>query len=441
MSSHLSNLKLDRRQFFGVAGALAGVGLLASCSTGTATDSGGGGSSRTPLKFWNMPWGKPAFNDVDEKITKAYKPQNGLPAATYQTIQWSNYIQVFSSAIASGTGPAVSSGGSTQAFLFESQGKIAYADDLIESWKSNGIYDDFLPGLTDALKVKNGYVAVPYNVDCGVLWYNPDLLDKAGADVPKDWQSYLDTCAALKKIGVYGYGTGAGSGNLTGANMIWSILISNGGGFFDEHQKVDAVTPRNIEAVDFVLELAAKGYIDPASTTYTSANVFSQWEAGKFGMGFANTGFAKNLSGPVASTVKVGSPLTTASGSRGTSRGVNNIMMYKNTPSQKGSEAFLTYYYQHMAPLWTQGTGIGIPALRSITKTKEFRANANDVKIVEEWIPIGRSSGSPGSKSAFLGVSAIDSTPALQAFAQSILGGSTTAKEALQTLQKAATSA
>jgi multiple sugar transport system substrate-binding protein len=240
---------------------------------------------------------------------------------------------------------------------------------------------------------------------------------------------------------VYGYGTGAGSGNLTGANMIWSILISNGGGFFDEHQKVDAVTPRNIEAVDFVLELAAKGYIDPASTTYTSANVFSQWEAGKFGMGFANTGFAKNLSGPVASTVKVGSPLTTASGSRGTSRGVNNIMMYKNTPSQKGSEAFLTYYYQHMAPLWTQGTGIGIPALRSITKTKEFRANANDVKIVEEWIPIGRSSGSPGSKSAFLGVSAIDSTPALQAFAQSILGGSTTAKEALQTLQKAATSA
>ena len=43
-------------------------------------------------------------------------------------------------------------------------------------------------------------------------------------------------------------------------------------------------------------------------------------------------------------------------------------MMYKNNPSIKGSEAFLTYYYQNMAPLWTQNTGIGLPPLKSISQ-------------------------------------------------------------------------
>src|SRR5206468_10266726 len=103
---------------------------------GSTGGSNGGGGSSGALKFWNMPWGSTAFLPTDKAIVEAYKPAAGMPSVTYQQIQWSNFVQTFSSAVASGTNPAISSGGGTQAFLFESQGKITYADNLLNSWKS-----------------------------------------------------------------------------------------------------------------------------------------------------------------------------------------------------------------------------------------------------------------------------------------------------------------
>ena len=99
--------------------------------------------------------------------------------------------------------------GGTQVFQYEAQGGIAYVDELYATWKQNGLYDDFLPGLIDTLKVEKGYAAIPYNLDMRVIWANKVLLDQAGAKVPTDWQSYLDAAEALKKNNVYGYGDGS----------------------------------------------------------------------------------------------------------------------------------------------------------------------------------------------------------------------------------------
>ncbi len=429
MASQPTNAAITRRGFIGLTGGVAGAALLAACG------SGGSGSNSNSLKFWNMPWGNTAFNPLDKKITLAYKPTGGMAKATYQEIQWANFTQTFSSAVASNTGPAVSSGGGTQAFQFESQGKIAYADNLLDSWKKNGIYDDFLPGLLDAMKVKKGYAAVPYNLDMRVLWYNKTLMQEAGAEVPTDWQSYMNACAALKKKGIYGYGTGAGAGAFTGGHILVSWMINNGGGLFDADQKPNCVTKENIEAINFVLELVKKKYVDPASPTYTSANVQSQWKAKKFGMGFDTGGLADNVGGAVGPDLLVGTPLTGPSGKKGMLYFPNNIMMYKNTPSQKDSEAFLTYYFKNMTPLWTKSTGIGLPPLKSITQTKEFQASANNVKIINEWQPIAHTWAAPGGEALFLNVTQVDGTPAMDTFTQSILGGHTDAKSALTTLQ------
>jgi multiple sugar transport system substrate-binding protein len=214
-------------------------------------------------------------------------------------------------------------------------------------------------------------------------------------------------------------------------------MINNGGGLFDEDQQPNCVTPENTEAMDFVLEMVSKGYVDPASSTYTSDNVQSQWKAQKFGMGFDTAGLANNVGGAFVGDGTVGSPLTGPSGKKGALYFPNNIMMYTNTPSQKSSEAFLTYYYQNMKSLWTGATGIGLPPLKSITETPEFQADANNVKVVEEWQPIARTWAAPGGDALFLGVTTVDGTPAMDTFAQSILGGKTDSKSALTALETA----
>jgi multiple sugar transport system substrate-binding protein len=236
---------------------------------------------------------------------------------------------------------------------------------------------------------------------------------------------------------VYGYGTGSGAGRFTGFHQLVSHMINNGGGLFDENEKPNCVTKANIEAMEWVLGLVKNGYVDPRSATYTSPNFFAQVTAGKFGMWWDSQGTPSNVTNAsVKKALQVGDPLTSPSGQKGALFFPNNIMMYKNTPSQKGSEAFLTYYYQNMKPLWTKNTGIGLAPLKSISDTA-YNDDPNTKKIVTDWQPVSKAWGAPGKNAVFLGTTKVDATQPTINFAQQILSGKTDAKSALTTLQNA----
>ena len=144
----LSSKGMTRRGFLGLTGSSIAAGFLASCAAGGS--SGGGGGSGKDLKFWDMTWGvTDAYNTDAKAIVRGFK--HGTWSASYQTIAWSNFNQTFATAIASKTGPAVSSGGGFQAFQFAQQGAIAYADNLIDSFKKTGLYNDFVPGTIEAM--------------------------------------------------------------------------------------------------------------------------------------------------------------------------------------------------------------------------------------------------------------------------------------------------
>lgn len=161
--------------------------------------------------------------------------------------------------------------------------------------QKNGMVDDFIPGLLDSFTTDKGYVAIPWSIDIRVLWYRKSLLEKAGVEVPTDWDSLHAAGLALKKIGVYGFGTGAGSGNAIGNQSVMTMILNNGGGLFDEDGKPNTATAENIEAVDFLIGLAKDRIIDPNSISYTSDNMLTQWKNKSFGIGVANPGLATDV--------------------------------------------------------------------------------------------------------------------------------------------------
>ncbi|MET3174754.1 UNVERIFIED_ORG: ABC-type glycerol-3-phosphate transport system substrate-binding protein [Arthrobacter sp. UYCu721] len=241
IKSSAASSAFSRRGFLGLAAASATVPLLAACGGGSASQGGGGGAGGD-IKFWDMPWGTPAYNEAAKKLTEAYAPTSGHGKANYQIIQWNNFYQTFSSAIASKTGPAVSTGGGFQAFQFEQQGQIAYADKVIEELKKNGMFDDFLPGVLEPFKTDKGYVAVPWQLDMRVFWYRKSLFDQAGVELPSDWPSLLEAGKALKKIGAFGFTTGAGAGNNYGNHSMIMMMVNNGGGVFTKDGELDVMT-------------------------------------------------------------------------------------------------------------------------------------------------------------------------------------------------------
>ncbi len=424
-----ASVNLSRRGFLGAMGAAAALPLLAAC--GSSGGSGGSGSAKS-LKFWDMPWGGAQYNPAAKKLVATYKPTGSNLAATYQEIQWANFTQTFSSAIASKTGPAVSTGGGFQAFQYAQQGAIAYADNLIATFKKDGTYDDFLPNMIDAMKTQNGYAAVPWQLDIRVWWYNKAIFDQHNLQPPTTWDELKSVGEELKAKGYYGFAAGAGAGNNLGAHAMVMMMINNGGGLFGSDGKLNIVNDQNMQAMQFVHDLVKAKIVDPRSVSYTGDNQNTQWKSKKFAMGIDTAGLDGNI-GDTSGDLVLMKPLTALNGGKACLVFENNIMMYKNTPSQASSEAFLDWYIKNMKAYWEQNLLSGLPVLKSIVALPGFQAQKNKVAAIADWVPVAKTYAAQGSELS-PALAQVDGGQPLQAFTQTILGGGDP-KGALTTLQ------
>jgi multiple sugar transport system substrate-binding protein len=429
---------VSRRKFLAIASA-AGVLpiVLEACSSssstsGTSTASGPTGT----IEFWDGEVGTGQLNTEAKTLTDAWK--DGKLTGSYELLT-GNLYEVIEAALAANKGPAVAGGYAYQAFQFADQGDIHYADNVVATMQSNGEYDDYLPGLFTPLKTSKGYVGIPWGVDTRALWYNKALLAKAGAAVPTDWPSFLAAAKALKKIGVYGYVTAAASSNSAyGTHTLASFMINNGGGMFDEAGNADCLYDRNVEAVEYLLELSQGGYIDPGSVSYIDTDVYSELKAGRAGMALANATIPEECgTSPVTGDLVVMSPLAGPHGDKGTIQYLKNYQMYTRTPSVAGSEAFLLWWNQQFVGakgFYAQGITAAVPIRKSAIALPQVQADPQLVKIIKEWVPVAKAE-SARSPVIFAGLATVDNGTAMVQCIQSILGGKTTANAALQTLQ------
>jgi multiple sugar transport system substrate-binding protein len=212
------------------------------------------------------------------------------------------------------------------------------------------------------------------------------------------------------------------------------MMINNGGGMFTPDGKLDLLNERNVEAIDFILQLVKAGISDPASVSYTSDNHLAQWKNKKYAFGIYTAGMDDNI-GDTTGDLLIASPLTGPHGDKAILNFENNIMMYTNTPSQEGSEAFLEYYIKNMKTYWETSVIQGIPVLKSIVDLPAFQKSANKVKVVKEYIPVAKTYGSRSTE-LFAAMAQVDGSQPLAQFTQTILGGKTDAKSALTTLQQ-----
>jgi multiple sugar transport system substrate-binding protein len=417
---------INRRGFLGGAAAAA-----AALSLGDSARAQGAGER---IKFWDMVWGTgQSYTETAKAITASYSPAVGSLGVDYQSIPWANWYQTFASAGASGTTPAVSSGAAYLPFYFMDQGLMAPADDLLAGIDKSG-KNDFLPGLVDSLRTDSGLAAMPWSIDLRVLWFRKSLLEKAGADVPTDWQSFIKAGEALQKSGIVGLGLAGGNMTPDGLHTVNALLINNGGGFFSEDGKPDCITDRNIETLDFLNELVRKEIIDPYAVSYSFDNLTSDWLNGHIAMGFGPTGHAKAFPTEAQSDIVVASPLTGPHGDKGTVYYINPLMMFKTTPSQASSEEFLAHYLDNLHVFWEKGVNTDLPVKKSITELPVIQNDANLVKSINEWQPIGRTTAAR-SKHAFAALNAVDGGAATMTLVQQIFQAQMKSKEMLEGLQ------
>ena len=109
-------------------------------------------------------------------------------------------MTVLKSRVISGNAPAAAQIKGPSIQEWGAEGVLANLDDVA---KANN-WDALLPKVvSDVMKYKGNYVAVPVNVHrVNWLWANPEALKKAGAKMPTTWDEFFVTAEALKKAGI-----------------------------------------------------------------------------------------------------------------------------------------------------------------------------------------------------------------------------------------------
>jgi len=147
------------------------------------------------------------------------------------------------------------------------------ADDLLlpaEDWVSEETYAKFYPAFLDQSVVDGTVWAVPDLASARAMYYNVDILNEVGVEVPTTWDELMDVSQKIYDFyngEVYPWGVDmtTDEGQACFAYYIWN----NGGDFTDADGNWALNSPENVEAVEFIVNMVKAGLTnsDPANET------------------------------------------------------------------------------------------------------------------------------------------------------------------------------
>ncbi|OAS82782.1 MULTISPECIES: ABC transporter substrate-binding protein [Metabacillus] len=402
---------------------------IVGCSSNKATDgtttegnddtSKGDNTKVVTLDFWDMVWGPPEYIETAKKQVEKFNQEHPNIQVKYQSTPWSNWYQTFSTAIASGTAPDISTGAGYQAFQFYDQGAILPIDDVIEEWKAEGKLEDFFPGTVETMKYNDHYVALPWGLDLRVYYYRKDFFEEAGIEVPKNFDELRAAAKALTTDnGRYGMITPSDTG---GTHYLFQLMLNNGGGIFTEDRKVDFMNERNVEALKLYSDMVKDGSVNPAGAGMVGDDAIKSFGQGDAAIILEGPGF-KNRFPEMDEQIGVMPPLEGFQGDKGTVMWVNNLMIYKESKHPEEAKIFLKWWSENSLPLWKDGNLEQLSARISFSEDPFFQDNPVTKIVYDEYVPIGKTTGS-NSTGAFPELNEIEGEGLMQNLTQRLIMG------------------
>ncbi|CAL9272536.1 hypothetical protein SUDANB5_00983 [Streptomyces sp. SudanB5_2050] len=144
--------------------------------------------------------------------------------------------------------------------------------------RSLGLSTEDVPeGIVDFGSYRGTYYGAARSVNTLALFYNKDVLDKAGVEVPTTWAELRETAQRLTQGKRYGLALSAG-GAEDGVFQFLPFMWSNGG------DETDLDSPRVVEALDYWKGLLGDGSLSKSTVNWTQADVNDQFMAGNAAM-------------------------------------------------------------------------------------------------------------------------------------------------------------
>lgn len=262
-----------RRVMLATAIALAAITPLAACAGGSSGESGGsggsgGGASGTdPESFTVMTANENAT--LEELLTTLSedqcKAENEALPIEHQKVAQADTVQKVTLLASQDALPAHTIAGTA---LIRPDGDLGAAG-LVQDLEATGAADYILPAAASTEEnVYGGVVSMPYQYNIEGFWYNKQIFEEQGIEIPTTWEDFLAVADQLQDAGIQPLTT-AGASGFPLTRLIGMYIFRN-------------VGPDAMAAVrDGDAELTEEGYVAGAQALADLA------DAGYFGEGFS----------------------------------------------------------------------------------------------------------------------------------------------------------
>ena len=147
------------------------------------------------------------------------------------------------------------------------------------------LFGDFFPSFIDQSIIDDTVWAVPDLASARALFYNVDILNEVGVEVPTTWAELQDVSQAIidyydGEIYPWGIDMTTDEGQAAFAYYTWG----NGGGFVDANGDWAVNSAENVEAIQFAISLVNDGFTNPNPATQTRYDLQDMFAAGKLAM-------------------------------------------------------------------------------------------------------------------------------------------------------------
>jgi len=349
--------------------AVAGAMALAACGGGSA-DSGSSSSAAGPVKgqisllvpessdhtagFWR---------DLIARFEKAH------PGATVklQTISWTDINQKITTLVSTNQAPDILN---LDAYANFAGDKLLLPANEVLSAQTRA---DFLPKFAENGKYDGTQYGIPFVGSVRGLFYNKDIFRKAGIQSPpKNWDELRADAKQIEAQGETGYGMPVGPEE---AQAEFSLFMWGNGGDWLDGDKWTIDRPENVQALEFMNQLAQDKVTQPNPGTTNRTDLWKVFGAGKIGM-VMGSNFYPVLLKEQNPKLRYGVAPVPVNGSHpAVTIGVEDYLMAFNTTKHKPVvKAFLDFVYKPS----NYGRFIATEGFLPVTKSISDKVAAQD---------------------------------------------------------------
>ena len=324
------------------------------------------------FKYWadNTEYSQ-LMQEIIEKFNK--ENEKGIEVVG-EEVPWDGgaYSENLFNACMGGGSPDVATWKLTSTPLFVNNDLLTDLTPYIDKWEDK---DDIPENIYNIMKEAGGseeemYV-MPWNVQVLYVYYRPSIFERAGVEVPKTYDEFLE---AIKKCtmdtdgdgetDVYGFGMRGAKGG----QEPWGSFIYGEGGDFE-----NLTSKESVKGMQDFIDLYENGYVPPTAVSDGFQETVANFQSGLTAMFIHHTGSSANMEEVLGDDVAA-FPFPAGEG-QWTSMGDTETVIFESCENKAAAFEWVSYLATGEGQkMWCEGTG-QVPVSQTVQQGEYFQNN------------------------------------------------------------------